>query len=76
MVHCNSMSARLACHDDSGVKCLVTCGHALETCEPSYIVGSDRVFLSREAGSGAVGHVTASEPSQIERQNPVPRDTW
>jgi hypothetical protein len=37
---------------------------------------SIRALLSRETGSRAVRHMTASELSQVGRRGPKPRDTW
>jgi hypothetical protein len=31
---------------------------------------------SSEVGSGAIGHVAASEPSHAGRRGPGPRDAW
>jgi hypothetical protein len=34
------------------------------------------VFLTREAGFGAIGHVVAPEPTSAGRQDPELWDTW
>jgi hypothetical protein len=38
--------------------------------------GGVRAFLNKEAGSGATGHMAASEPTLAGRQGPVLQGTW
>jgi hypothetical protein len=38
--------------------------------------GSTRTHLSREARSGAIGHVVVPEPTSAVRRGPEPYDTW
>jgi hypothetical protein len=37
---------------------------------------STGALMSREAGSGVMGHVTVHEPSLVGRRDPEPCDTW
>jgi hypothetical protein len=38
--------------------------------------GSTRALLSREVGTGAMGHVAAPKPSSVGRRGSELRDTW
>jgi hypothetical protein len=57
---------------------LVTCEHALETCEPTCIGRSAKPFFTLEVCGPhrVVGHVAVPEPSRVGRRCPVPWDIW
>jgi hypothetical protein len=69
--NCSGMSARLA-----GAS--VTRDRALGTCEPSCMPEAARPFFIHVVHSplGAVGYVTAPEPTSTGRRDPELRNTW
>jgi hypothetical protein len=66
--NCSGMSARLACAS-------VICDRALDTCEPSYVLGAARPFFIHVVHSplGVVGYMTAPELSS---RGGEARATW
>jgi hypothetical protein len=70
-LNCSSMSARL-------VGASVIYDRALDTCEPSCVFGTARLFFIPVVHRplGAVGYVAASEPTLTGRRGPRLRNTW